>query len=345
MLAGRRVLVIHNPTAGRGRADAVERAIMTGLERLGVEAELRRTGGPDDVQAWAAAAGDERFECVLVAGGDGTVAAAASSILKAGHGLPLGIVPAGTGNGLARVLRIPIDPRKAVEALGSGGLVQLDVMRRVGGGTMALVFIGAGLDAEVIRDADRDAKARFGFIAYLAAGVKNLWRRRNHRIRLTLDDASETLEAHTVALLNAGDLELRGMRMGPDVDPHDGLVDVAILRDPGLWRSVAAVLRLVGGRRGAGELRRARRVLIEAEPPLPVHADGEPDGSTPLEVEMLPGALAAIAASSYPFLRRDQRRSCDKGSEAEKGSEAAPSSGTDRVNGVGRPRRARPGRD
>jgi diacylglycerol kinase (ATP) len=308
MFAGRRVLVIQNPTAGRGRAEAVERAVRSGLERFGAEVELRRAGASEDVQRWSAAAGDEGFERLLVAGGDGTVSAAAASIVAAGHAVPLGIVPAGTGNGLARVLRIPVDAGEALEALQCGALVQLDVMRRVDGDTMALVFFGAGLDAEIIRDADRKAKARFGFLAYLGAGAKNLWRRRNHRVRLTLDGDSETLEAHTVAILNAADLEIRGLRVGPDIDPHDGWLDVALLRDPGFWRSLGAVLRLFGGRRGAGELRRARRILIEAEPPLEVHADGEADGSTPLEVEVLPGALAAIAARSYPHLPAEPGR-------------------------------------
>ena len=299
MLRGKRLLVILNPASGRGTADTVERAIAARLSELGARAEVRRTAAAGDATAWASGAASEGFEIVLVAGGDGTVTAAAAGIVRAGHGLPLGVVPMGTGNGLARVLHIPIDPVKALGALAGGVTVRLDVMRRVDRDEMALIFFGAGLDAEINRDADAASKKRFGFLAYLGAAARNLWGRRNHRIELTLDGQSETLLAHTVSLFNAASVELAGLDVGPDVDPHDGQLDVAVLRNPGFLRSLAAVLRLVSGRRGVGELRRARHVRVEAEPPLLVHADGEVVGYTPLEVELLPRALIAIAASEY----------------------------------------------
>ncbi len=299
MLTAKRVLVIVNPASGRGRVEAVEDAIRNGLERFGAEIAMYRTRTDRDATEWAADAADDGFEVVLVAGGDGTVTAAARGLVRAGSGLPLGVVPAGTGNGLARVLHLPIDPAKAVTVLGRGTPVRLDVMRRVGTDEVALIFFGAGLDAEINRDADRDAKARFGFLAYLGAGLRNLWGRRNHRVRLELDGDMEHLAAHTVSLFNAASFPLGAMRVGPDVDPHDGLLDVAVLRNPGFLRAVGAVLRLVGGPRGVGVLRRARRVRVSAEPPLLVHADGDVAGSTPLEVEVLPSALTAIAARDY----------------------------------------------
>ena len=299
MLTAKRVLVIVNPASGRGRTKAVEDAVRTGLERLGADIEMCRTRTARDATEWAAAAAEDGFEVVLVAGGDGTVTAAARGLVRAGQGVPLGVVPAGTGNGLARVLHVPIDPAKAVSALAGGAPVRLDVMRRVGSDEVALIFFGAGLDAEINRDADRGAKARFGFLAYLGAGARNLWGRRNHRVQLELDGDVEHLVAHTVSLFNAASFPLGAMRVGPDVDPHDGLLDVAVLRNPGFLRAVGAVLRLVGGPRGVGELRRARHVRVSAEPPLLVHADGDVAGSTPLEVEVLPGALTAIAARNY----------------------------------------------
>ncbi len=309
MLAVGRVLVIHNPAAGRARPDAVEAALRAALERLGADADVRRTSGAEDVTKWAEAAHRDGYAVVLVAGGDGTVAAAACGIVRAGHDLPLGVVPTGTGNGLARALRIPVDPAQAIEALGRGQVVALDVLRRVGTDTVALTFVGAGLDAEAIRDANPAAKARFGFLTYLVSGAKNLWRRRNRRIRLTIDGQQETLMAHTVTLVNAGRVEFAGRTVGPDVDPHDGQLDVAVLRHTGFWRSLAAVLRLVGGPRDAGELRQARRVVVEADPPLDVHADGEQAGSTPLDIEVLSAALSAIAGRGYPYPAESPGRS------------------------------------
>ncbi|TVR91508.1 MAG: diacylglycerol kinase family lipid kinase [Trueperaceae bacterium] len=299
MLDGKRVLVIVNPSSGRGKPDAVETTIDEALRGVGAEPTLRRTGGADDVTTWAEQAADDGFDVVLVAGGDGTVTAAATGIVRGGHGLPLGVVPIGTGNGLARVLRLPIDPAKAIVALDKGVLLQLDVMRRLGDGALALIFFGAGLDAEINRDADAESKARLGYLAYFAAAARNMWGRRNHRVTLTIDGDEEVLAAHTVTLFNAASLELVGVDVGPDVDPHDGQLDVAVLRNPGFWQSAAQVLRLVSGARGLGELRSAKHVRIEADPPLLVHADGDVVGSTPLEVEVVPGILAVIAAHDY----------------------------------------------
>jgi diacylglycerol kinase (ATP) len=307
MLEGKRVLLIVNPAAGRGKRDQIEHSIRAGLEGSGASTEVRRTEGPDDAREWAARSAADGFDVVVAAGGDGTVTAAAAGIVRAGSDVPLGVVPLGTGNGLARVLHIPMDPARAVRALADGTVVRLDVMRRVGTDALALIFFGAGLDAEINRDADPESKARFGYLAYLAAGARNLWGRRNHRIALTLDGHSEVLSAHTVTLFNAASLELAGIDVGPDVDPHDGQLDVAVLRSPGFLRSLAAVLRLVSGPRGVGELRRARRVRIEATPPLLVHADGDVEGSTPLEVELLPHILPVIAGSEYrPAGRADR---------------------------------------
>lgn len=299
MLDGKRVLVIVNPSSGRGKADAVETTIDKALRGVGAEPTVRRTGGADDATTWAADAATDGFDVVLVAGGDGTVTAAATGMLRGGHGLPLGVVPLGTGNGMARVLRLPIDPAKAIAALQKGELMQLDVMRRVDDGALALIFFGAGLDAEINRDADAESKARLGYLAYFAAAARNMWGRRNHHVTLTIDGHEEVLAAHTVTVFNAASLELVGVDVGPDVDPHDGQLDVAVLRNPGFWQSAAQVLRLVSGTRGIGELRSATRVRIEAEPPLLVHADGDVIGSTPLEVEVVPGALAVIAAHDY----------------------------------------------
>ena len=299
MLDGKRVLVIVNPSSGRGKPDAIETTIAEALRDVGAEATLRRTGGADDATDWAAQAADDGFDVVLVAGGDGTVTAAATGIVRGGHDVPLGVVPIGTGNGLARVLRLPIEPAKAIAALDEGAPMQLDVMRRVDDGALALIFFGAGLDAEINRDADAQSKARLGYLAYFAAAARNMWGRRNHRVSLTIDGAREELAAHTVTLFNAASLELVGIDVGPDVDPHDGQLEVAVLRNPGFWQSAAQVLRLVSGPRGLGELRSARRVRVEAEPPLLVHADGDVVGTTPLEVEIVPGVLTVIAAQDY----------------------------------------------
>ncbi len=298
--------VIVNPASGRGKADAAERAIRRVAREEGLEIEVVRSRDGDDPLRWAESAEREGFRALVVAGGDGTAGAAARGLLAAGSGLPLGIVPLGTGNGLARVLRVPLDPGRAFRTLVAGRAVPLDVLDVTclgddGGAheTVALLFVGAGLDADLNRDADRSAKARFGFLAYVAAGLRNLVRLRAHRVRLTIDGESHGVAAHTVTIFNGGRLELAGVAVGPDADPHDGRADVAVLHATGFVEGLASVVRMATREGSRRYFAPASRVHVDARPPLTVHVDGEVVGTTPLTVRVRPAALQVLAAARY----------------------------------------------
>jgi YegS/Rv2252/BmrU family lipid kinase len=299
MLEGRRVLVVLNPASGGGAAADAEGKVRTALEAAGARAEVRHTADADDARTWARIAADQGFEVVLAFGGDGTANEVAHGLLEGGARAVMGVIPVGTGNGLARVLDLPIDPPKAVAALAAGRLVELDVVEVLAPEGIALLFLGAGLDADVNRDADPGAKARFGFLAYVWAILRRLPRLRGHRVALTLDGDTRHLSAHTVTLINAGRMVLSGVPIGPDADPHDGLVDVAVLRSPDVWRAAAAVARLVTRRGSRRQFERAREVRVDADPPLPVHFDGDVVGTTPLVARVRPSALRVIAGARY----------------------------------------------
>lgn len=299
MLEGRRVLVVLNPVSGGGTAARAETSVRAALEAVGAHAEIRHTGVVTDARAWSRAAADEGFDVVLAFGGDGTANEVARGLLDAGARAELGLLPIGTGNGLARVLDLPIDPARAVAALAAGRTVAFDVVEVLAPEGIALLFLGAGLDADINRVADTAAKARFGFFAYVWAVLRRLPRLRGHRVALTLDGDTTHLNAHTVTLFNAGRLVLGGVPLGPDADPHDGRVDVAVLRSPDVWRAAAAVVRLITRTGSRRQFERARVVRLDADPPLPVHFDGDVVGTTPLVARVLPGALRVIAGSRY----------------------------------------------
>lgn len=288
-----------NPSSGRGKATENEAAVREALKRVGARAEVRPTQAAGDARAWAAAAADEGFAYLLAAGGDGTATAAAQGLLDAGARIPLGLVPLGTGNGLARVLEIPMDPAEAIEALDRGRVVALDVVEVLAPEGLALLFLGAGLDADVNRDADSESKARLGFLAYLWAILRRLPHLRGHRVSLTLDGVTHSTSAHTVTVFNAGRMIVSGVPIGPDADPHDGRVDVAVLRARGYWQALATVARLATRVGSRTLFERARELRIEAEPPLPVHFDGDVVGTTPIVARVRPGALQVIAAAEY----------------------------------------------
>jgi diacylglycerol kinase (ATP) len=301
MFTGRHVLVVLNPSSGRADAREVESMIEAELaEADAARVVVRPTVDIGDATRWAEAAGDEGFDAVLAVGGDGTVTAVAAGVLRSGRDLPIGIVARGTGNGVAQVLRLPTEPGEALRALREGHPVAFDAIEVLSHDRWSLLFLGAGLDAEINRDADATQKRRFGYLAYLGATVRNLGGRRNHRVTLTIDGERRDVAAHTVSVINSGTLRLGGVEVGPPSDPQDGLIDVAVFRSPHPLAALAQVLRLVGGRPGPAELLRTRHVRVEAHPPLLMHIDGDVVGDTPFEARVRPGAVTFIADADYP---------------------------------------------
>lgn len=280
----------------------MEPTVRSALESHGAaHAEIRVTQGPEDAISWAGAAAGEGFDLLLAGGGDGTVNAVSRGVLRAGSGLPIGILPLGTGNGLARVLGIPMAPEEAIRKLARGRVVELDAVDITSHGAVSLLFFGAGLDARINQQASESGdKSKMGFLAYIKAALGNLRRLPDHDLSVALDERpAESLTGHTVTVFNATRLKLLGLPVGPDSQPHDGRVGVVVLRSTGFWRNAGQVLRLINRATSQLELEPAARLRLDATPPLPVHVDGDAVGETPLEAVVLPGALRFIATADY----------------------------------------------
>lgn len=177
---------------------------------------------------------------VAVAGGDGTVRAVAEAL--AGTNVPLAIIPSGTGNLLARNLRLPLgDPEPMVRAIFGGARHPIDMgfaqLTRADGERERhgfVVMAGAGLDAWMIANTNPDLKRRFGWVAYLDGAAKSLvkaepfpviYQRPGHRMH--------TARVHSVLVANCGALPA-GISLIPDASVSDGLLDVAIFQ-PRAW--------------------------------------------------------------------------------------------------------------
>ena len=233
----------------------------------------------------------ERVDVVLCCGGDGTVNAVVTGL--AGRGVPLGLLPCGTGNLLARNLHLPLSLEDAVDLALTGAERTLDLGRV--GERRFVVMAGIGLDAAMMRDVDERLKTRVGWLAYLAPLVRHL-RDRPARVGLRLDDGPRLIRrARAVIVGNVGRLQ-GGLALLPDAVPADGLLDVVV----GSPRTAADWLRLVArlvtrASRGDAPVEwfRAARVEIRAAEPITAQLDGEILGAvTSLVVEVDPAALA-----------------------------------------------------
>jgi diacylglycerol kinase family enzyme len=171
---------------------------------------------------------------VLVAGGDGTVRAAAQGL--AGSGVPLGILPQGTGNLLARNLEIPHDDADAALDVALTGADRTLDLGRLDDGTMFAVMAGTGFDARMMREAPEGLKGVLGWPAYIVGGARGLRRSRVH-VQVALDDEPpRAAVVRSVLVGNVGQLQ-GGLELLPDAAPDDGVLDIALVapRNPKDW--------------------------------------------------------------------------------------------------------------
>jgi len=285
-------MVVHEDkiAALRG-ADPRELLRSTLLARGEPPPRMYPTSSGDGGQEAARTALAEGAQLVVVCGGDGTVNACAAAL--AGTGVPMAVVPLGTGNLVAGNLDLPTDPAEAVAVALDGVDRPMDLGRLPGGVLVGMA--GLGLDAAMVQDVSHVWKRRIGWPAYAVSLARHLTDR---GFTAVVDvDGSRTRHRHvrTVVVGNIGGLH-GGLSLFPDAQPDDGLLDVAVLapRTALGWMSVTA--HLLRGRKAnrppAVVRRRGRHIVVAARHPLRREADGEalPDARG-LNVVVEPGAL------------------------------------------------------
>jgi diacylglycerol kinase family enzyme len=216
----------------------------------------------------------------------------------AGTGPPVGVVPAGTGNLLARNLDLPLYLKSAIDVALNGQDRAIDIVRISGDGLGEdehfLVMAGMGFDAAIMEGANDQIKARVGWLAYVVSGLRNLMFPAV-RIEVSVDDGPLTKHrARTVVVGNVGFLQA-GLPLLPDATIDDGRLDVVLVNPARFLSWLRVVWRVIGrGKRTDDTLNRmtGRKVVIRTPHATPRQIDGDPVGAGhELVCECLPGKL------------------------------------------------------
>lgn len=294
------VHLIVNPAAGGGRAGRAAAAVVDALGTHGLE--VRRTDTRDLSHARELALEAARGEETAVTlGGDG-LAGAAADALRGVPGAVLGVLPGGRGNDFARTLGIPLDPLAACSVIAHGVPRLLDV-----GEANGVAFVGiasAGFDSECNRIANL-APSRLGSLVYAYSALRALWSWRPAHLDVELFPSGERVSftGYTVAVANSRAYG-GGMLIAPRAELDDGLFEVVLIGNVSKLRFLTNLPKVF---RGAHErlpevhMLRAAEVVLSADRPFTMYADGDPIGELPLRVRVVPGAVRVLVpADSAP---------------------------------------------
>jgi diacylglycerol kinase (ATP) len=291
------VAVLVSAAAGRGRARTASATVLAALRRGGLTPTVLAATTRAEAEQAAAGAVAAGTGAVVAVGGDGTAHAALQAV--AGTGTPLAVVPAGTGNDLALALGVPREPGAAATAAAAdlrAGVVRTLDAGRTGARWWATVLC-CGFDSAVTDRADRLRWPR-GRRRYDVAVLAELARLRPREVMLTLDGQPRTLPVTLVAVGNTSWYG-GGMRVCPDADPADGLLDVTVVGPVTRRELVRTRPRLTAGTHvghPAVTVHRAARVEL-AGAGLTAHADGEAVAALPVVAQAVPGALRVVGSA------------------------------------------------
>jgi diacylglycerol kinase (ATP) len=293
------IVAIINPISGTGAdSSAAERRIdlvQSEARRRGLSADIHLTERSGHARELAAASAAANVDLVIVWGGDGTINETGAALI--GSNTTMGLVPAGSGNGLAAALGAPHDPLAALASAFDGQTRTIDA------GLMAnrafFNIAGIGFDARIARLFNDRGAGRRGPLPYIMIGLREGCRYGGAEYSVDLDGERRRLRALLIAFANGREYG-SGARIAPLAELDDGLLDAAIVEYRPLFSRFWDARHLAMGtahRARSVSMKRVTRAVIETDGPMEFHVDGELGvAEHRIEVKILPAALKVRVA-------------------------------------------------
>jgi len=300
---GSRIVVLVNPTSGRGRSAKLLPKVRQAIQTLGLDAEVRLSRSPEDPARVAAECAEAGVEILAAMGGDGMCGMVGAALV--GTDTALGVIPTGTGNDFARFIGInrkkPID---AVAGLADPDIRAIDAVGVSGGGRRErfINVAGAGFDSEVNETANNMKWKAQGTAKYVAAVVGTLRRFQPAQFEVTVDGEQRSLSGMLIAVGN-GESYGGGMRVAAGASLTDGLLEVCVvggMSRGAFLRAFPKVFRGTHVTHPKVTMLRGARIEIAADRPFDVYADGERSVPLPAVFQVLPGALKVAFPKGAP---------------------------------------------
>lgn len=290
---GTPLALLVNPASAHGRAKKLLPRIERALDSRRLAFRVEQTRGLEDGTERALRAADAG-EIPVVVSGDGLIGAIGGAL--AGSDVPLGIVPGGRGNDLARVLGIPEEPEAAVATLAAGQVRRIDVGEA--NGKRFLGIASTGFDAEANLLANQTKWLR-GNLVYAYAGIRTLIGWKPARFTIAIGEERTRFSGYSVSAANSRAYG-GGMMLAPDADLADGEFDVVAIGEGSKLHFLGNLPKVFKGTHVEEDevgVFRAARLELSASRPFAVYADGEHLTDLPVTLRVLPRALGVVVPS------------------------------------------------
>lgn len=291
----KKALFIINPVSGGKKKDKVPQLIKQHLDSSVFDHDIIYSTLETPISELSQRA-VPNYDIIVAVGGDGTVNETASAIV--GTDKVLGIIPFGSGNGLARFLKIPMDTAEAIKNLNNGRSETMDAGKI--NDQWFFNMAGMGFDAH-ISEVFSHGKTR-GFRQYFKSSVQEISKYKAQKYNLVIDGHEYDREAFMLSFANSSQYG-NNAHVSPKASLHDGLIDVCIIKQFPVYRLLEMGLRMLTKTSESSkfvEIIRGRHVKVKRAGADAVHLDGEPQiMGAEAEIFILPNALNVIVGSNY----------------------------------------------
>jgi len=290
-----KVLFIINPVSGGKKKDAVPGLIHQHLDANKYEHAIVYTAAVAHARKLAAEALGE-YDVIVAVGGDGTINEVASSLV--GTNTVFGIIPFGSGNGLARFLQIPMGIVEAIKSINNARVETIDAGKV--NGQYFFNMAGMGFDAHISEVFSHDKKRGFG--AYIKSSFQEINKYRSQVYNIDVDGKKYTKQAFMLSIANSSQYG-NNAHISPKASVQDGLLDVCVVKPFPLWKFILMGLVMftkTADKSSYVDIIRGKNVTVTREEQGPIHLDGEPQMmGVDINIEVVPAALKLIVGSTY----------------------------------------------
>ena len=283
------LLFVLNPVSGSTKKPDWETIIKDYFKEFSHNIHFFKLTGGDDEKAILARIHETNPDRVIAVGGDGTVALVGKILIK--HHIPLGILPGGSANGLAKELAIPVDPQKALDIIVSGKIQPFDTIK-INKDEMIFHLADLGLNAQIIQYFD---ESRFrGMITYARMLFKALANKRLMKVHLKGDNLDKTIAAYMIVIANASKYGT-GAVINPDAVTDDGVFELVVVRRIAFSEFIKLFWSYKSFNPRSVEIFETTKVDIQSKKGVRFQIDGEYQGKVKsIRAEIMPASLEVL---------------------------------------------------